>query len=445
MLWGNAGLPKNLKLALVAVVLSTCCGQAQTENRSASTTITLSDIQAAQLLIINDRLDDAKRVLERFLATTPDDSEGQFLLATIAVAQKDYDTAISLYRRILLREPATERVRLDLARAFFLKADYDNADRQFRFARAGDIDDAVKANVDRFLSAINRLREWAVNFSFALAPDTNQNAATSANQVSLFGLPFALDNGARKQSGVGVAGNMGGEWSPLLDDNLKARIGANFYRMEYSGGGFDDMTVSAYGGPQFLFSNWDFSVLATGFKRWFANQDYVSGAGGKLAADYGITSDWVVGASLGGQSVTNAFIPEQSGPLWSVQSQVAYVLSPSSLFQLQLGFNRQEAQIAPYSYSAVWFGGSYSQDLPWGFSAGFQPSYFLTRYDAALAAFGKTRSDNAVSLAFTLLNRRLDFYGFTPRFSYVFTEQHSNIPLYSFTRNQFQIGLTSLF
>jgi tetratricopeptide (TPR) repeat protein len=430
---------------LAAMVVHIMPARAQEPAKTDATIITLSDIQAAQLLIANNRLDDAKLLLERALAAKPDDSETQFLLANVAVAQKNYDAAISLFRRILVREPNAERVRLELARAFFLKGDYDNADRQFRFARAGEIDDAVKANVDRFLSAINRLREWTVNFSFALAPDTNQNAATSASQVSVFGLPFVLDKGARKQSGIGLAGDIGGEWSPLLDDNMKARIGADLYRVEYSGGQFDDMTVSAYGGPQLLFSNWDVSILATGFKRWFANQDYVSGVGGKLAADYGITSNWVVGASMGGQSVTNAFIREQSGPLWSAQAQAAYILSPSSLFQLQLGFNRQEAQIAPYSYSAVWFGGGYQQDLPLGFSAGFQPSYFITRYDAALAAFGKTRSDDAVMLAFTLLNRRFDYHGFTPRFSYVFTEQHSNIPLYSFTRNQFQIGVTSLF
>jgi tetratricopeptide (TPR) repeat protein len=429
-------------VALLAAAAAFAPPAAAQEN---SKTFIISDLQAAQLLIVNNRLDDAKRLLERVLAANPDDREGLFLLATIAVAQKDYDRAISFYRRILVHEPNTERVRLDLARTFFLRGDYDNADRQFRFARAGDIDDTVKANVDHFLSAINRLREWTVNFALALAPDTNQNAATSANQVNIFGLPFALDKGARRQSGIGVAGDIGGEWSPLLDDNVKARIGANLYRMEYSGGQFDDMTISAYGGPQLLFSNWDVSVLATGFKRWFANQNYVSGAGGKLAADYGITSDWLVGASLGGQSVTNEFIREQSGPLWSAQTQASYVLSPSSLFQLQLGFNRQEAQIAPYSYSAVWFGGGYQQDLPFGFSAGFQPSYFITRYDAALAAFGKTRSDDAVMLAFTLLNRRFDYHGFTPRVSYVFTEQHSNIPLYSFTRSQFQIGLTSLF
>ncbi len=435
----------NFAAGMLGLVLSASYAMAQTADKPSSTTISISATQAAQLLIANHRLDDAKRVLAQVMAEKPDDSEAQFLLATIAVEEKDYDTAISLYRRILVREPDVERVRLELARAFFLKGDYDNADRQFRFARAGDISDTVKTNIDHFLAAINRLRQWTLNFSLALAPDTNQNAATSAAQINIFGLPFALNKSARKQSGIGLAGDIGGEWSPMLGDNLKARLGGDLYRVDYSGGAFDDMTISAYGGPQLLFDNWDVSVLATGFKRWFANQDYVSGVGAKLAADYGITSDWLVSASLGGQSVTNSFIPDQSGPLWSMQTQLSYVLSPSSLFQLQLGFNRQDAQVGAYSYSGVWIGGGYSQDLPYGFSAGFQPVYFMTRYDDMLPAFAKTRSDDTIMLAFTLLNRRFDFHGFTPRFSYVFSEQHSNIPIYSFTRNQFQIGVTSLF
>jgi tetratricopeptide (TPR) repeat protein len=408
-------------------------------------TVPVTNLQAAQLLIANDRLDDARKILEHEQTARPDDSQTLFLLGAIAVAQKDYDIAISLFRRILVREPDAERVRLELARAFYLKGDYDNADRQFRFARAGDIDDAVKTNIDHFLSAINRLREWTVNFSLALAPDTNQNAATAASQISIYGLPFALDPAARRQSGIGMASDIGGEWSPLLNDNLKARIGGDLSRVEYSGGNFDDMTLSAYGGPQWLFSNWDVSVLAVGFQRWYANQDFVSGIGGKLAGDYGITSDLLIGASVGGQNITNDFIPEQSGPLWSAQLQGTYVLSPSSLFQLLGGVNRQDARIAPYSYSGVWFGAGYQQDLPFGFSAGFQPSYYMTRYDAALAAFGQTRSDDTVMLALTVLNRRFDYHGFTPRVSYVFTDQHSNIALYSYTRSQFQIGITSLF
>jgi tetratricopeptide (TPR) repeat protein len=429
---------------LLGVVALASSAVAQEKDSSAKT-VQLSGVQAAQLLIVNDRLDDAKRLLERERATNPDDSQTLFLLATIASAQKDYATAISLYRRILAREPDAERVRLELARTFFLKGDYDNADRQFRFARAGDIDDAVKTNVDHFLSAINRLREWTVNFSLAAAPDTNQNASTSASQVDVYGLPFTLDPSARRQSGVGIAGDIGGEWSPLLDDNLKARVGADFYRVEYSGGHFDDMTVSGYAGPQWLFSNWDASVLLTGFERWYANKDYLRGLGGKLAADYGIASDLLIGATVGGQNVTNAFIPEQGGPLWTAQIQGTYVLSPSSLFQVQLGLNRQDAQVAPYSYTSVWFGAGYQQDLPFGFSAGFQPSYFMTRYDEALAAFGKIRADDAVMLAFTVLNRRFDYHGFTPRLSWVYTDQRSNIALYSYSRSQFQFGVTSLF
>lgn len=74
-------------------------------------------------------------------------------------------------------------------------------------------------------------------------------------------------------------------------------------------------------------------------------------------------------------------------------------------------------------------------------SGTFQPCcVYTTNYDAALPAFGVTRHDNALMLAFTLLDRRLDFHGFdleliapvaeqrniaTPRFSYVFTDQHS--------------------
>ena len=328
-------------------------------------------------------------MLERMLAAKPDDSEILFLLATIAVAQKDYDTAISLFRRILVREPDAERVRLELARAFFLKGDYDNADRQFRFARAGDIDDTVKANIDHFLAAINRLREWTVNFSLALAPDTNQNAATSAAQVNIFGLPFALDKSARKQSGIGVAGDIGGEWSPLLSDNVKGthRRGPRPHGLQRRPVRRHD-AVAAMAGRNFCSIDWDVSVLGTGFQRWYANQDYLSGFGGKIAADYGITSDLLISAAFGGQAVTDDFIPRAKRAALFGQLAGTYVLSPSSLFQLQLGFNRQDAQIGAYSYSGVWFGGGYSQDLPFGFSAGFQPSYFITRYDDALAAFG---------------------------------------------------------
>jgi len=46
-------------------------------------------------------------------------------------------------------------------------------------------------------------------------------------------------------------------------------------------------------------------------------------------------------------------------------------------------------------------------------------------------------NSNTLMPAFAVLIERIDRHGFT--------DQRANIPLYSFTRNQFQIGLTSLF
>ncbi len=418
------------------------CAQAQP---GPAEPVAVSAVDAARFLVENGHPDEAIQILDAVLADDPQDTEAQFLRGMAAVSQQDYDKAIRVFRAILAREPSAERVRLELARAFFLNADYNNAERQFRFARAGDVPQAVKHNIDIYLAAINRLREWSIAFSFGFAPDTNRNAATSAEQVDIFGLPFLLDQKARSQSGIGVMGEVSAEWSPLLAENTKLRMGSSTSRTEYGGGDFDDMTLAGYAGPQFLFDNWDMSLLGTAFRRWYGNEPFVAGVGGKAIVDHGITSDLLLQFSAGGQSLTNDASPDQSGALYSIALQGYYALSPSSLAQARVGFNRQEARGASYAYSNIWFGLGYQRDLPAGFIAGVNPSYYVTRYDAALAAFGTRRTDDTLILEVSLLNPRIDYGGFTPRLSYVFTSQRSNIPLFSYERNQIRIALTDVF
>lgn len=438
-----------LKIA-VAVAAALCAPAAAAatvtlSDAGSTRTIQVTDLQAAQLLINNGKPDDAKKILTALLAKNSDDSEALFLLGLIAVGEKDFDTAIDDFRRILVTQPDAERVRLELGRTFYMKGDYDNARIQFQRARAGDVPDAVKTNIDKFLIAMTRNKEWSFNFSLALAPDTNENAATSINQVNIYGLPFTLDSSARRKSGIGLFADAGGEYSPLLNDFMKARIGFDAYRTEYGGGRFDDMTVSSYAGPQFLFSDWDLSVLGTGFQRWYGNKPYVNGAGGRVAADLGIASDWQIGAAAGAQNISYHNIPAQSGPLFSFQASVNHTLSPSNAVQFQAGYNRQNTALPAYSYDGWWIGLGYQQDLPFGFSANLQPSYFITKYDTVLAGFGVARHDQVEMVRASFLNRRFSYRGFTPQFSYTFTIQRSNVALYSYTRSQFQIGITSQF
>ncbi len=405
----------------------------------------ITETEAAALLVEAGQLDDAKRVLAHVLETNPSDNEAHFLRAMIAVAEKRYDDAIADFRYILAAEPNRERVRLELARAFFLAADYENAERNFRFARAGDLSPEVKANIDQFLAAILRLKRWSYDVGLAIAQDTNANGATSVHLVDLYGLPFTLSDDARQKSGAGLAIDVGGEWSPLLADNVKAKLGGHVHRLEYGGSAFDDMTLSAYAGPEFLFPRWQIDTLAAGFRRWYGNTPYNQGVGGRVAVIFALLTGVQLGSAIDVQSVSYRQVSQQDGTVASGNLDATYTISPSSLVRLAGGIGFQTAKLQALANTTRWIALDFYQDLPWGFSANIEPAFSWTRYDAALPAFGVTRDDHLWAARLDLLNRRIEYGGFAPRLSFIYTSQSSTISLYRYSRMQVQVGLTRQF
>jgi hypothetical protein len=384
-------------------------------------------------------------VLALSLQQNANDYEAIFMLGLIAVAEQQYDAAIAYFRQILAAEPERERVRLELARAFFLQGDYDNAERNFRFARAGDLPVEVRANIDQYLAAIQRLKRWSYDVAIALADDTNVNGATTAHQVDIYGLPFTLSDDARATSGVGVMVDVGGEWAPLLSNTLKARIGGRVRRLEYGGGDFDDMTVSAYAGESLLFPRWQIDVLVTGFQRWYGNSPYSQGAGGRVGFLYAMSQRVQIGLGLNGQQVSYETAIGYDGPVMSTDLQIAYTITPSSVVRLIAGVGEQRSEVRALANTTRWVAVNYYRDLPFGFSAGIEPALLWTEFRAPLAAFGVTRSDTTWAIKFDLLNRRLEYRGFAPRLSFIYVDQASNIELYRYSRSQIQIGLTRQF
>src|SRR5204862_6200943 len=126
------------------------------------------------------------------------------------------------------------------------------------------------------------------------------------------------------------------------------------HRVEYGGSAFDDMTISAYAGPEYLLPRWQFDTLVTGFRRWHGNTPYSDGLGGRAAARFVATPQLIVGTALDFQAVTYRQVTEQNGSFFGVNADAAYIITPSSLVRLSGGIATQTAKVDSLANTREW-------------------------------------------------------------------------------------------
>lgn len=398
-----------------------------------------------EVLIAEGKFDIARQQLTALEATRKADNQVQFLLALLDINDRKFRDAVQRLRQILIREPGTARVRLELGRALFLDGNYVAAERQFRLARAGQLPPTVQVNVDRYLGAIRQRKRFSVDLAFAIAPDSNVNAGPASDTVTIYGLPFQLSEDARANSGVGATADAAIEWAPPVTGRTGLRFGVQGHHAQYRTQQFNDSTVAAYAGTRILRPRWTFDLTGTLAQRWFGGKRFSRSAGGALSASFTANRQTELSATVGAYSVVYPTFIEQDGVQTVVTLAAARALSPRSIVRTTIGLNWQSARVAPLANHRQTFGVEWFRDFPGGLSLQLSPSVTRIGYDAPLAAFGTTRVDWQITTQTRLQSRRIDLYGFTPRVGYIFTRNSSTIPLYRFTRNRFEFGIVRSF
>jgi hypothetical protein len=406
-------------------------------------------IEDAKTAIDAQQYDAARETLATVLALRPDDPEALFLLATADARQERWGEAIALYRRILADHPELARARLDLARALFEDGQDEEADYNFRLVLP-TVPETVAGNIFGFLNQINARKRLTYSLSVGGVYDTDMNAATSVNQLTLFGLPFNLQPGRQAKSGAGVVVNAGAEYRYPLSGTLsdvRLRVGAALYRAEYFGahGQFDDMIGRVQAGPQYIFDKGDVSLLAVASERWYGNDPYNWGYGPRAEADYSLTDRVRVQAGI-------EYTPDwyhtqtfQNGHLLTGLVTTFYSLTPASYVSLITGASKEHDASPDFSNLSYRIGIGYQDELPLGITAYIEPDLVLADYVAPSPAFGTTRRDRTWQVQLTLSKRDIRLWGFVPSFSYIFTQDVSNQSLFAYHRNQFLLGLTKAF
>ena len=414
----------------------------------------------ARALVVNERFDAALDIVRPLDRSRPDRIDILFLTGVAAMGAAEVredeaernallDEAIEALRAILHDRPELTRVRLELARAFFLKGEDDLARDQFELVLAGRPAPVVVANINRYLRQIRARRRWSSYIGGSLAEDSNIGAVSDSEFIYIFGLPFRRNEESRATSGTGVVVWGGAEYQHPLTERLRLRAGADLVRREYAGSRFDQTTVATHLGPRWLLdAKTEMSVLATAQQRWTAGHPRSHNLGARFEVKHRLSRSVRTRGQVSWQHRDFESSERSDGPLLGLTGSATWFPSSSLRVDAAGGYSRERTTSIIWRNATRWVQAGLSAALPYGFTAGGSAEQRWTRYEGRWGQFtpgGVPRRDRTRVLRATLLNRSLTLFGFSPEIAFVREARATNAQLYDYQRNRAELRFQRLF
>ena len=371
-----------------------------------------------------------------------------------AARQALYDKAIAAFRAILVNRPELVRVRLELARAFFLKGRDGLARRHFELVLAGGPPRAVAANIRRFLNVMQTRKRWTGYFGAAIAPDSNLNAASESEIVyidTVFGrLPFRREGDFGARSGVGVSVWGGGEYQQPLSQRLRLRVGTDAAQREYSGSDFDQLFLAAHAGPRWLASPiTEISLLATAQRQWLGGEPYVDETGVRLELDRRLTPRLWARGTAAYRERDHRQRDFLDGPQASFNLSFAWTPAPVLRVHMTVGYEHDHAASVHWRNLGRWVRVGTSLALPLGFTLGTSAQMRRVHYDGSgrvhLTLDGGARRDRIRTFSVSILNRAFTLLGFSPQLALINEARLTNAQAQDYKRNRAELRFVRQF
>ena len=370
----------------------------------------------------------------------------------LAAAERDalLDRAIAALRRVLISRPGLVRVRLELARAFFLKREDDLARRHFERVLAGKPPPNVAANVGRFLAEIGARRRWSFNLGASLAPDSNIGSAPGQRVVYLSGQPSDEVAGIEPvTSGVGVVLWGGAEYELPLGRGRRLRAGADVSRWEYEGLRFDRILLSGHVGPRWpVDARSEASLLASARQVWIGGAPNHRDLGARVELEHRASPGARLFMRASWHARRHRLRSAFDGPVTSALLAFAWAPAPTLRAELSVRYGRERPRTERWRRRSLSLGAGISASLPLGFTLGggavvrrtdFSGSWGLTTRD------GSSRRDRTRSLTASIHNRGVTLGGFSPELVLTWEERTTNAQLYDYERVRGDLRLVRQF
>ena len=423
----------------------------------------IPSVTDARVLIENGKYDEALDALLALVKTHPKRTDILFLVGLAAIERSEQPditeadreallaNAITALRTILIDRPDMVRVRLELARAFFLNGDDGLARDHFERVLAGYPPPPIVANIQLFLDSIRARRRWSMYLGAALLPSTNIGRDPHENTIIIVpGLPdFPFRPDETRKSGVGISVWAGGQYHYPLTEHVQILLGSNASLQQYPGKVFDQMSLSGHVGPSWLAGrNTEVSLLTNVRKNWVGDSLYSSDIGAKLQVGHRLTQRINFTGQVYWQRSKfrrNKFL---DGPLRDFSLYGNWLITPTVRAEAGAGYARQHPKDPLYHNTSRWGRIGVSVILPRGFTLGTSYELRQKQYKGAsvfATLDGLSRRDRTRILRASVYNRAFTLYGFSPKLTITNETQKSNGQFHNYKSTSAELSFVRQF
>ena len=403
----------------------------------------LTDMQMARVLIKAGRLEHARAFLEQAQPTGEEERiERLFLLGRIEMRLGLPRRAAERFEAILVLRPSLTRVRLELARAYYLSGRDDQAGRQFSLSLADDLPPSAEAAVEDFLQRIDARKRWSASLSASILPETRR---TDRETVLIGGVPFRLNEDARSSSGTGGLVTAGISFLPTVAEDIRGVLAASAAAKVYERSEWNDVTVSGDAGLARLFDRGSASGGLRLGRRWIGGDDYHRNLGPWTQFRLRLSNVAHLDLALSAGYRKHDTLPGRDGWRVAVNPRLLYVIDGRTTIEAAPAFETVKAETEHHGNRLAGLGVTVSRAFEGGLALSLATAAHIRRHAARDPLFGRTRVDKSFSVSARLLHRSLRYGGFAPYVGYSFERTRSNIPIHEFRNHGVIAGVSRAF
>ena len=428
---------------LIALLVTSAAHADPTFDGGPHVPVELSDLQTARLLVRAGRLAHAKVFLEQAEPANEEEQlERLVLLGRIEMRLGMPREAAERFEAILKERPDLTRVRLELARAYYLAGLFDKAQYYFTSSLGEELPSTAETAVETFLRRIDARRRWSISVSAAMLPETRRPQRES---VLIGGVPFRLNKDATTPSGGGALLSGGLSFSPRLADHVRGVVTASTAAKLYERSSWNELSASGELGFTRVLKRGTASAGLGAARVWTGGDPERVDLGPWARSAWQLSSSTRAAIALSADRRRYDSLRARDGWRLRASPRIGHAFDSRTTIAVEPVLEAVTANKHQHGSRLIGLGATGSHAFHGGLSIALSAAAEVRRHAGPDALFGTTREDRTTRLGLRVLHPAFGYRGFSPYLGYSLERNRSTIPIHEYRIHGLVAGVSRTF